>query len=144
MFYEKWIPPYETLESIGISIGILLLFLVFRKLFTKYVFKVILKISKKTPTEFFTHLFLAFEQPLRWVFLIIGIYVAVGYFPYLEQSNPLFLKFIRSSVIGIIAWGLYNLASGSSLLFMKINERTSIKIDEILIPFVSKAIRLPI
>lgn len=138
---EEFFSSYETLESLGISIGILLLFLLFRKLFTKYVFKIILKMSKKTPTEFFTHLFLSFEHPLRWFFIIIGIYVAANYFPYIEQTNPTFLKVIRSSVIVLITWGLYNLSSGSSILFAKINHRISVEIDPILIPFLSKAVR---
>ncbi|MEG6520953.1 mechanosensitive ion channel family protein [Desulfotomaculum sp. 1211_IL3151] len=133
--------PHENLESLGISIGILLLFLLFRKLFTKYVFRLILFISKKTPTDFFSHLCLSFEHPFRWLFIIIGIYVSAGYFPYIEQTNPIFLKIIRSSVIVIVAWGLYNLSSRSSILFNKINERMNIEIDQILIPFISKAIR---
>ncbi|RYD06096.1 hypothetical protein N752_06090 [Desulforamulus aquiferis] len=136
--------PYETIENIGISIAILLIFLIFRKLFTKYVFQLFLKISKRTPTEFFTHLCLSFENPVRWLFLILGIYVSIGYFPYIEQSNHIFQKLIRSSIIIIIAWGLYNLSSVSSLLFTKINERTNLEVDKILIPFISKAIRFVI
>lgn len=140
MFIE-YIPTYETLGKLGISIGIFIVFLLFRKLFAKYVFRLILKISRKTPTEFFSNICLAFEHPIRWLFIIIGIYVSVGYFPYLEQTNPLFLKLIRASVIVIITWGLYNLSAGSSLLFSKINERFNMEIDQILIPFLSKAIR---
>ncbi len=130
--------------NIGISIGIILLFLLFRKLFTKYIFRIILKLSKKTPTDFFSHVCLSFEQPLRWVFIIIGIYLAVDYFPYLDQSNPLFLKLIRASFIIIITWGLYNISGASSALFTKANDRLSIEIDQILIPFLSKAIRFVI
>ncbi|WP_318246212.1 mechanosensitive ion channel family protein [Bacillus sp. PS06] len=139
--FEELFTSYESLESLGISIGILLIFLLFRKLFTKYVFQLILRISKKTPTDFFSHLCLSFEHPLRWLFLIIGIYVSVGYFPYLSQNNPIFLDIIRSSIIALIAWGLYNLSSVSSFLFTKMNERMKTGIDPILIPFVSKAIR---
>ncbi|MBM7573239.1 mechanosensitive ion channel family protein [Aquibacillus albus] len=140
-----WIPiSYETLIDIGISIGVFLVFLIFRKIFAKYVFHLILKISKKTPTDFFSNVCLAFEHPIRWIFLIIGIYVAVGYFPYLEQSNEVFRQCIRSGIIAMIAWGLYNLSSSSSLLFTNINERTNIKIDPILIPFLSKTIRFVI
>ncbi|WP_174734683.1 mechanosensitive ion channel family protein [Mesobacillus harenae] len=137
----EYISSYETLRDLGISIGIFVLFLLFRKLFTKYVFHLILKMSKKTPTEFFSSVCLSFEQPIRLLFIIIGIYVAAGYFPFIEQTNPLFLKLIRASVIVVISWGLYNLSSGSSLLFMKINERFHFEVDQILIPFFSKAIR---
>lgn len=132
---------YEVLKNLGISIGIFFLFLLFRKLFTKYVFKLMLKLGQKTPTELFSNITVAFEQPIRWLFIIIGIYVAADYFPFMEQSNPLFLKIIRASVIVLIAGGLYNLSSGSSLLFMKINDRFNMEIDQILIPFFSKAIR---
>ncbi|WP_324782482.1 mechanosensitive ion channel family protein [Mesobacillus jeotgali] len=132
---------YEVLESLGISVGIFFLFLLFRKLFTKYVFKLMLKLGQKTPTELFSSVTVAFEQPIRWLFIIIGIYVAADYFPFMEQSNRLFLKIIRASIIMLITWGLYNLSSGSSLLFMKINDRFKMEIDQILIPFFSKAIR---
>lgn len=131
-------------KSIGISIGIFLLFLLFRKIFSTYIFKLILKITKKTPTDFFTHVFLAFEKPLRWLFVIIGIYVAVAYFPYIKQTNPTFIAFFKSSIVILITWGLYNLSSSTSVLFEKLNKRLNIEIDQILIPFLSKAIRFVI
>jgi MscS family membrane protein len=132
---------YGFLLELGISIGLFLMFLLFRKIFTKYVFQLILKVSKKTPTEFFSHVCISFEQPVRLLFIVIGIYVSIGYFPLLEQSNPLFLKLFRSSIILIITWGLYNLSASSSVFFTKINDRISIEIDQILIPFLSKALR---
>jgi MscS family membrane protein len=144
MKFMSWelLLTYEYLDDIGISIGIFLLFLIFRKLFAKYVFSLLLKISKKAPSSLLSNIFLAFEKPIRWLFVIIGIYVAVDYFPFLSQKNPLFLNIIRSSIIFIISWGLYNLASSSSLLFARINSRYNIEIDDILIPFLSKAIRI--
>ncbi|MRH41347.1 mechanosensitive ion channel [Aquibacillus halophilus] len=142
--WQQWIPAYEDLINIGTSIGILLIFLLFRKLFAKYIFRVILAFSRKTPTDFFSKICLAFEFPVRWIFLIIGIYVAVGYFPYLEQTNHLFQNIIRSSIIVVISWGFYNLSSGSSILFTKLNHRSSTQFDPILIPFFSKALRFVI
>ena len=139
----EYLLSYEVLKNLGISIGIFFLFLFFRKLFTKYVFKLMLKLGQKTPTEFFSSVTVAFEQPIRWLFIIIGIYVAADY-SLMEQSNPLFLKIIRASIIMLISWGLYNLSAGSSLLFMKINDRFNMEIDQILIPFFSKAIRFMI
>ncbi|WP_138417640.1 mechanosensitive ion channel family protein [Aquibacillus sediminis] len=133
---------YENLINLGISIGILLLFLLFRKLFTKYVFRMILGLSRRTPTEFFSKVCLAFEQPVRSIFLIIGVYVAMAYFPYIDQANPFFEKLIQeASVIVILTWGLYNLSSSSSVLFTKLNDETKLSIDPILVPFLSKAIR---
>lgn len=131
----------DSLISTLTAVGIFLLFLVFRKLFSKYVFKFILKITKKTPTDFLTFVWLSFEKPLRWLFVVIGIYVAAHYFPYINPKNPLFLDIYRSSIIILITWGLINVSSTSSALFHKLNNRMNLEIDQILIPFLSKALR---
>ncbi|WP_042455114.1 mechanosensitive ion channel family protein [Neobacillus dielmonensis] len=133
---------YDMLKHLGISIGILLLFILFRNLFTKYVFQLILKLSRKTPTEFFTQICLAFERPLGWAFIIVGLYVAMEYFPFMEQQNALFLKFLRSMIIVLITWGLFNLTSPTSGILISVNEKINNKIDQILIPFISRTIRV--
>jgi MscS family membrane protein len=133
---------YEVLKDLGISIGILILFILFRNLFTKYVFQLILKLAGKTPTDFFTKIFLAFERPLGWGFIIIGLYVAMDYFPFIEQHNALFLKFLRSMVIVLITWGLFNLSSPTTGILISVNEKINNKIDLILLPFISRTIRV--
>ncbi|KAB8139032.1 mechanosensitive ion channel family protein [Gracilibacillus oryzae] len=132
---ENWI-------DIGISIGVILLFLILRKLFTKYVFYIIVKLTKKTKSEFLNQVVAAFERPLRWVFILIGVYIALDFFPYIDQHNQLLTQLLRAGYILLITWGLYNLSSNSSFFFMKLNSRTNIQIDKILIPFLSKAIRV--
>ncbi|WHX98147.1 mechanosensitive ion channel family protein [Neobacillus sp. DY30] len=133
---------YEMWKNIGISIGILLLFILFRNLFTKYVFRLILKLAGKTPTDFFTKIFLAFERPLGWGFIILGLYLAMDYFPFIEQHNALFLKFLRSMVIVLITWGLFNLSSPTKGILISVNEKINNKIDQILLPFISRTIRV--
>jgi MscS family membrane protein len=133
---------YEILKDLGISIGILLLFILFRNIFTKYVFQLILKLAKKTPTDFFSKIFLGFERPLGWGFIILGLYVAMDYFPFIEQHNALFLKFLRSMVIVLITWGLFNLSSPTTGILISVNEKINNKIDLILLPFISRTIRV--
>lgn len=132
----------DDFKSLAISIGILLLFLLVRKIFIKYIYKAILKLSRKSSIELLTQLFLAFERPLQWLFVIIGVYVAVDYFPYLEQKNILFEHFIRTGIIVIITWGLYNLTSSASVLFNRLNKHANMQLDDILIPFISKGVRV--
>jgi MscS family membrane protein len=133
---------YEILKDLGISIGILVLFILFRNIFTKYVFQLILKLTRKTPTDFFTQVCLSFERPLGWGFIIVGLYVAMDYFPFIEQHNALFLKFLRSMVIVLITWGLFNLSSPTSGILISVNQKINNKIDLILIPFISRTIRV--
>ena len=124
-----------------IAIGIFLVFLLLRKVFSKYLFKLILKISKQTPTEFFTNIWLSFEHPIRWLFVIIGFYAAAAYFPYINHKNEMFLNFFRSAIIILLTWGLFNLSSASSAIFQNLNKRLNLDIDQILIPFLSKMLR---
>lgn len=131
----------ENLIGLGISIGILLFAFLFRKVFTKAMYNVFSQINKKSRTELSMKVFLSFEKPVNWLFIVIGLYVAAKYFPFMEQKNILFLHLIRSSIIILITWGLYNLSSSTSLIFANMNEHSKFKIDDILIPFLSKAIR---
>lgn len=138
----EWIYYENMWIQIGIAVGILLLFLLFRKIFSKYIYTLIIKLSKKAPSDLLSNIFLAFERPIQWLFVIIGIYVAAKYFPFVNPEHSLFIHLVRSSVIFLIMWGLFNLSSSSSLLFKRINEKSNIQIDAILIPFLSKAIRV--
>lgn len=129
------------LKNLGISLGIILLFLIFRKIFSKYVFALLLKLSKKAPTSFLSNVFLSYEKPIQLLFLILGIYIAADFFPYFNEHGKLFLTLIKASIVFVISWGLYNLSSTSSLLLTKLNTKFNFEIDEILIPFLSKALR---
>ncbi|TFB21338.1 mechanosensitive ion channel family protein [Filobacillus milosensis] len=132
--YENWI-------DIGIALGILLAFHLLRKVFEKFVFYFLVKIFNTNKTDVLKQILEAYEKPLRWAFVIIGLYLAVDYFPFLSVENEIFGRIISSSWIILIAWGLYNLSSSSSLLFMKLNDGVGFEVDQILIPFVSKALR---
>ena len=145
MFVMAFLPvgiDYDMLKNVGISIGILVLFILFRNIFTKYVFQLILKLSRKTPTDFFTQICLSFERPLGWGFIILGLYLAMDYFPFIEQHNALFLKFLRSMVIVLITWGLFNLSSPSTGILVSVNQKMNNKIDLILLPFISRTVRV--
>ncbi|MGN8647154.1 mechanosensitive ion channel family protein [Gracilibacillus sp. HCP3S3_G5_1] len=133
---------YEDYVNIAISIGIISLAFLFRKLFTKYIFYLLQKLVKKGNSVFLDYALKAFEQPLRLLIIVIGVYIAIDYFPYINQENQLFAQIIRVSFIFAITWGLFNLSSSSSLLFMKISETLNFEIDQILIPFLSKAVRI--
>ncbi|KZZ84777.1 MULTISPECIES: mechanosensitive ion channel family protein [Bacillaceae] len=135
---------YENLTKLGISLGILVLFLVLRKLFTKYIFHLIMRISRRTPTEFFTHVLLSFEKPFRWLFVSVGIYLAIIYSPFFNDSMQIVHEVYRSAIVIVLAWGLYNLTGSSSLFFNKVNSRFDLGIDDILVPFLSKLLRFVI
>lgn len=144
MIVEIWdfIIFNENIRNIGLSIALFLLFLLFRKLFAKYVFALLMKIGNKAPgSSVLSSILLSFKKPVEWFFTVIGFYIAVHYFPYFDHTNPLFLDMIRVSIIVLITWGLYSLSSESSVFFNRLNNRYNIHIDDILVPFFSRALR---
>lgn len=140
MTFEIFLSEYLT--ETAIAIGIFLLFLLLRKLFAKYVFNLLLKLGKRVKTTLLTSIFTAFEKPVQWFFIVIGFYFAVRYSSLLDHNNALFLDLVRSGIIIFISWGLYNLTASTSHIFDRLNNRYSLEIDKILIPFISRVLRV--
>jgi MscS family membrane protein len=135
----SWLTQWE---DIGIALGILIIFHVFRKIFTKYIYKLLLRLAKKTPTDIVTNIFVAFEGPLRLFFVGIGFYVALMYLPLEKSTNELIVQVFRSFIIFLIGYGLFNLSAASSALFQKVGLKFDVEVDEILLPFLSKLVRI--
>ncbi|HLR43360.1 MAG TPA: mechanosensitive ion channel family protein [Pseudogracilibacillus sp.] len=144
MMTWEYLISLEHLKIAGIAIGIFLLFLLFRKIFTKYIFQLLVKLGKKAKTNIIPSVLAAFERPVQWLFVIIGLYAAVKYYPHFNQIDMPIWKFSRVFIIFLITWGLLNLSSSSSQLFKLINDKTNIKIDDILIPFLSRSLQVVI
>ena len=87
-------------------------------------------------------MFLSFEKPIQWLFILLGIYLSTWYLPYFDQTHMLFVKLVKSAIIFLVGWGLFNLSSSSTLIFARLNERFNFEMDEILIPFLSKLLRV--
>lgn len=130
--------------EIGIAVAIFLIFHVFRKIFTTYIFKLIVRMSRKIPTDTLTNILLAFEKPIRVFFSMFGFYVAFWYLEMPVAFDATMNLLLRSFVIVMVAWGLFNLSSTTSSVFLKVGQRFNLEIDDILLPFVSKLIRFAI
>ncbi|MUK89349.1 mechanosensitive ion channel [Ornithinibacillus sp. L9] len=137
----EFIFSYVHLVDLGIAVGIFLLFLVFRKLFTKYIFAILMRFFKKTRITILSYILQAFEKPMQWIFIILGVFFAITYYPYFDIDNAAFLNAFKVIMIILVTWGLFQLASSSSQIFEKINEKTNIQIDEILIPLLSRTVQ---
>ncbi|NLL52525.1 MAG: mechanosensitive ion channel family protein [Peptococcaceae bacterium] len=131
----------EILLDIGIAAAIFIIFIIFRKIFSTYLFKLIVKLTKKAPTEVLTNIMLAFEGPIRALFVIIGIYLAFLYLSLSSISSVLLIRVLRSVLVILVAWGLYNLSSTSSSFFERLARKLNIEVDKIILPFLSKLLR---
>ncbi|SDG92337.1 MscS family membrane protein [Alteribacillus persepolensis] len=127
--------------DIGIAVVIFLLFFVFRKLFTTYIFKIIMRFAKKSPTDLFTNLLVAFEKPIRFFIGILGIYLAILYLPIPREDLGVIHTIYRSVISICIGWGLFNYVSASSTIYDRISRKIEDGADSMLIPFLSKLLR---
>lgn len=143
---ENWATKFSRIEwaDIGISLAIFLLFLLLRKVFTKYIYKMIIRLSKKTPTEFFTNVLVAFERPLQMFFVVIGAYLALYYLPFSVSALAFVQKIFQSLVIFFIGWGFYNFASENSSLLLNVAKKFQLDEGSMLLPFLSKVIRVTV
>lgn len=127
-------------REIIIAFAIFLIFILARSIFTQYLFKVVLKVTQKAKAELDTKILLGLENPLRVLFVVLGIYFALKFLPLSASSDVLILKTFRIAVIVLLTWGVYNLTD--TYLFTAIGRRLDYEIDEILVPLLSKALRL--
>lgn len=130
----------------GIAILIFLAFILLRKLFTNYLFKLIIYLSKKTPTEVFTNVLLAFERPLRVFFVVLGAYLSLEYLDSVEKMKMAsWIGNVYSSfIIALLGWGLYNYTSENSSLFYRFTKKIELDEDSMIVPFLSKILRFAI
>ncbi|WP_156906548.1 mechanosensitive ion channel family protein [Alteribacter aurantiacus] len=133
-----------SLYDYGIAFGIFILFLVFRKIFTRYLFRIILKYSDRAKTDILHNILMAFKRPIRVFFVIIGLYFSLLYLPLPDGFNNPMVDVYRTWIIILISWGLFNLSSTSSTLFVKVGRKLDIELDQILLPFLSKLVRFAI
>jgi len=110
----------------GVGIGQVLLallvflgFLLLRQVFTRIVLAAMRGITRRTKTGFDDDLIEALEQPLRFVFVIVGIYAATRVVGLPEQADLVLTRLIRSLIAFTIFWTLYRCVTPLSFLIDK-------------------------
>jgi len=138
----------NTLKYIGFAVGIFFLFMVIRKIFTGYILKILIKISSKTKTQLNTKIIEAFQEPIRSIFIVIGVYLAILFlgrgFSYDFSQSILLKHMINSVLIILVSWGCLNLTEEHSLLYEELSDKFNFKLDKIVFPFLSKIIKITI
>ncbi len=106
--------------SVILALAIFILFLLARGLFTRFVTGFIRTIAKRTESEFDDELVKALDLPLRFVFVVLGLFVAGEIAPFPETVDRLLLQFVRSLVAFTIFWTIYRMIRPLSFLMDKL------------------------
>ena len=93
------------LYRIFLAFFMLFIFLVFRKAFTLYILKFLKLLTKKTKTDIDDKIFKAIKEPLKFLFIIGGIYF---FFYFLNVRGDLLIHITRGLLIFDMFWALFN------------------------------------
>ena len=94
------------LYKIILAFSVLFLFIFFRKFFTLFILSFFQKLVAKTKTDIDDKFFKALKNPLRFLFIIAGIW---GLFYFLEINGKLLIHIVRGLLIYDIFWFIYNI-----------------------------------
>ena len=98
------IPLYKFAEGLGVF----LLFLLFRRLFALVVLRSLHHLTKATKTSLDDKLIALLEGPLKFTFIIIGLYFALDV---AGVESAVADKIIKSLIIFVIFWLMFNLVN---------------------------------
>ncbi|EEG76238.1 mechanosensitive ion channel family protein [Dethiobacter alkaliphilus] len=134
LLYE-WTGPWREYITAAL---VFLFFLALRGFITRFIFSAILKLANKSKLVIDGKIILAFQDPLKALILVIGIYLSLLALPLAERHYLMLYPIYRTLFIYFLAWGLYNLIDGKN--YWSISEKYHI--DRILIDFFTKVLRV--
>jgi len=137
---QTW-DQFINLENIwwrlAVAAFVFLLALLVRKIFTRFIIVLMYKMTYRTQTGVDSAIVSAFENPLRALIVIIGIFLALAYLSLPPAVMGVVSHLLRSAIIILIAWGFYNLAGVD--LIKEFSEK--LRLDNGIAGFIAKVLR---
>ncbi|MBE0496244.1 MAG: mechanosensitive ion channel family protein [Campylobacterales bacterium] len=129
------------LQDIAIAIAVFSFFLLLRTVFTKTILATLKSFTSKTKTSLDEKLVVALEEPLRFIFLLLGAYFAKQSLK-LEALDGFFTHLISSLATFILFWVLYRLINEFSTIFGAFSTRFGKKLSNDIENFIIKTLRV--
>jgi len=122
------------------AIGIFLVFLLLRHFFTRFVMSRVRRWTESSETEFDDHVLAALENPIRFIPVVIGLFVAVDYVGLEGTAQEVGDNIVRSLIAFTIFWALHNAVMPLSVLMRKLERVFS----PALVSWMVRAIRIAV
>jgi len=137
-------------KSLWISLGIVIVFLIFRKLLVKIVMGILGKVTKKTKSDLDDRFVEILRKPARILMTFTVLFIAFRLLDFeglfatttISKMHQVSTLLFRSLVIILIFNVIYQMTDKSHLLFDEFFKIFDVEVDPLLVPFVSKIIRL--
>jgi len=105
------------LSDWALAASVFVAFLFLRKLFSTIVMDFAKRLAKKTRTDFDDNVIKALQNPLRFLFIILGFLAAINLLPLEPQTRTFHLDVAGSLTTFLIFWMVYNLVEPFSFFF---------------------------
>ncbi len=142
MRYYLYMIDTLFIYNLLIALAIFAFFWLLRKVFTNLIFKYLLSFAQKTKSNLDNLLIMGFRRPIEIFFTVLGLYLALNYLPLSLEVNLFIAKCFRTVIIILLTAGFYNLANNFRNLDGEIEQLLGIKIDKILLPVLTKTIKI--
>ncbi|HWP98293.1 MAG TPA: mechanosensitive ion channel domain-containing protein [Syntrophomonadaceae bacterium] len=129
----------NTIKSVTLALVIFLSFWLLSGIVSRWLIRSLSRSRSWTGTPSGNKLVEALGRPLRFLLVLIGIYLALRYLFLPFGMDQGLVKIFRSLMILSLAWVFYNLAGTGSLFYEGMQEK--LRLDNILLSFLSKFIR---
>ncbi|GJL53496.1 MAG: mechanosensitive ion channel protein [Nitrospirales bacterium] len=106
-----------SVGKIFTALAIFFMFLLFRHLFSRFAIRLFRRITERTQTKIDNLLLDAIEQPVEFIFVVVGFYVAWQTVPLSDDVEILFSRLTRSLIAFTIFWSVFRAIHPLSHLF---------------------------
>ncbi len=104
----------------------------------------LIKIVKKTKFEFDDLIVKAFSRPFGFALVLVGISFAIGVLPVPPVAEKFVFAIVKIAGVVIFLWFLFRLVDVVAHCLSKLTERTESKLDDQLVPLISKSLKITI
>ncbi len=108
-----------TVGQLAIAVLVLLVFLLLRRFFARVVITRLKTYAGKTKTDLDDKILQALQQPLMFVFLILGLSFVVEWIPFSAGVETVLVQILKSLIAATIFWTCYRLVNPVSVFFDK-------------------------
>lgn len=132
----------ESIWRIAGAVVTIIFTLLFRKILVKVIIGLVRKLTQKTKNVMDDKLLEALEKPARFVFVVIGFYIAGQIIKFSTDFELFIDRITRSLILFSLFWGAYRASGTLTVLFKKLTEKTETKLDDMLVSFLSNGLKV--
>ena len=120
-FIDVWGETFlgVSVGQLAIAVVVLLLALLLRRFFARVVIARLNSWARKTSSEIDDQILAALQQPLMFLFIIIGLSIIVQWIPFGADAEDILVKILQSFIAFTIFWTIYRMLDPISVFFDK-------------------------